>query len=42
MSRPTYEKLLKFYRPSVVELNRMAQTGLIKALPGTWVREWQV
>ena len=42
MSRPTYEKLLKFYRPSVAELQRMAMTGLIAPLPGAWAAEWRL
>lgn len=42
MSKPTYEKLLKFYAPSMVELQRMAQKGLISELPSAWVQEWRL
>ena len=42
MSGPTYDKLHKFYAPSMVELQRMAMTGLISQLPGSWVGEWRL
>ena len=42
MSPAAYKNLFNFYAPYMIELNKMAENGVIDKLPQSWRQEWRL